>query len=61
MPSPICLLRTLWRSLLCGAWVAGHDYETAAEKTPPNVHILVCRTCGAQSVAWDWTSVEHSK
>lgn len=39
----------------------GHDYRTDKEKTPPNVHILRCNTCGHVSMAWSWGSLEHLK
>ncbi len=61
MRNPLCLLRALWRSLRCRAWVSGHDYRTDAEPTPANVHVLRCRTCGAVSVAWSWGSMEGEK
>ncbi len=60
-PSLLCLVRSLWYSLYCGAWVSGHQYRTSPEKTPPNVHVLVCETCGHVSVAWAWGSLEDSK
>jgi hypothetical protein len=59
--NPICLARFVWRSLRCGAWVSGHDYRTHPEPTPPNVHVVVCDTCGHQSVGWSWTSLEQGK
>ena len=58
---PLCLLRTLWRSLFAGALVMGHNYRTHPEKTPPNVHNLLCETCGHVSTAWSWESMEHLK
>lgn len=61
MRNPICLLRTIWRSLRCGVWVMGHNYETDKEPTPPNVHVLRCRTCGSVSAVWAWDSIEHLK
>lgn len=57
----ICLIRGLWRSLLVGAWVSGHDFQTSKEKTPPNVHVLECETCGNNTVAWSWQSLEKQK
>lgn len=59
--NPICLIRTFWRSLRCGALVMGHDYSTAKEKTPQNVHVVQCATCGCVSVSWSWESLEHLK
>ena len=58
---PICLIRTLWRSFYCGAWVMGHDYKTDEEPTPPNVHVVRCMTCGDVHVSWSWGSIEHIK
>lgn len=49
--SPVCLWRSLWRSLRVGALVSGHDYRMTEEGTV-NVDILVCDTCGHQSIGW---------
>ncbi len=61
MRNPICLLRTLWRSLRALEWVSGHEFRTDEEPTPENVHVLRCRTCGEHSVAWSWDSLEAQK
>lgn len=61
MRNPICLFKTIWRSLMCGAWVSGHNYRTIPEKTPPNVHVLKCDRCGKVDVSWSWESLEHVK
>jgi hypothetical protein len=50
--NPLCLLRCLYRSLRCRAWVSGHEFREAEYETPANVQVLVCDTCGAESVAW---------
>lgn len=59
MTHPLCLLRSLWRSLRCGAWVSGHEYHEAKFSTPPNVQILECRTCGAVSIGWGCGSIKE--
>lgn len=61
MANPLCVIRFLWRSFMAGAWMSGHDYQTDAEPTPPNVHVLVCRTCGHNMVSWAWHSLEDQK
>lgn len=61
MRNPICLFRTIWWSLRCGAFVSGHLYKTDEEPTPPNVHVMRCMTCGKMSVTWSWDSLEHCK
>ena len=58
---PLCLARGIWRSVLTGTWVSGHEYATSNEPTPANVHILECKTCGHTSVAWSWDSMEGVK
>ena len=57
----ICFFRGLYRSAYCGAWVLGHNYRTIEEKTPPNVHVLKCETCGKIDIGWSWGSVEAQK
>lgn len=57
----VCLMRTLWRSLLTGACVSGHDFKTSSEKTPANVHVLECEVCGYVSIAWSLSSLENQK
>lgn len=59
--NPICIIRAVWRTLISGQFVSGHDFKTASEKTPPNVHVLECQTCGHVSVAWSRTSMESQK
>ena len=61
MRNPICLIRTIWRSIRCMSFVSGCEFKTADEPTPPNVHVLVCKTCGAQSIAWSLGSLEEIK
>lgn len=48
MRNPICLFRTIWRSIRCMGFVSGCDFKTAEDPTPENVHVLVCKICGAQ-------------
>lgn len=61
MMHPLCLIRTLWRSLRCGALVMGHDMRTHPDPTPENVHVTECETCGHVHVAWSWGSLEAYK
>lgn len=61
MINPICIFKTITRSFRCGALVMGHEYQTASFKTPPNVHILVCKECGHQSIGWSFNSLEEFK
>lgn len=63
IPHPLCLWRTLHMWLRSGlrVWISGHDYVTAKDKTPPNVHILVCKTCGHRDIGWSWHSMEQYK
>lgn len=61
MTSPICIIRTIYRSIRCRRWVSGCEMETAAYRTPPNVHALKCRTCGKDSFAWAWEGIEDQK
>ncbi len=53
MRNPICLIRTIYRSLRCWAWVSGCDF-IEQDGTPPNVQVLECKTCGYVSVGWTW-------
>jgi len=48
---PLCLIRTIWRSLRCGAFVMGHDYQETGDG-PANVSILECKICGHVHVGW---------
>jgi hypothetical protein len=61
MINPICLTRMLWRSYWAGVLVSGCDFETSKCKTPSNVHILECKTCGNKSMAWSFRSLEEYK
>lgn len=61
MMHPLCLIRTIWRSLRCFAPVSGHDYATDDEPTPDNVHVLRCMTCGHVNTAWSWSTMKHAK
>lgn len=61
MMHPLCLLRSIWRSLICRAPVSGHDFQTDPEPTPENVHVFTCMTCGERHVLWSWESIEHTK
>lgn len=59
--SPICIVRALWRSLICNVWfVSGHDY-VVVEGTPDNVLVLKCETCGHISISWSFGSLRHLK
>lgn len=51
MRNPLCLIRMIWRSLRCRAWVSGCNY-VEQDGTPENVQVLQCETCGQLSVAW---------
>lgn len=52
--NPICLMKSLIRSLKCCRLVSGHEFKTSLEETPANIHILICQNCGHESIAWDW-------
>lgn len=56
MRNPICLVKTIYRSIKCKALVSGCDFKTSEEETPKNIHILECTTCGKISIAWSWGS-----
>lgn len=58
IPHPLCLLRTVWYSLRCGAHVDGCSYETDAEPTPENVHVTRCSVCGRYDVSWSWSAIQ---
>lgn len=57
--NPLCLFRTIWRSLKCGAWVSGCNY-LKDENTPPNVHVATCKTCGHVDFGWTWPKQENT-
>lgn len=57
----MCGIVGLWRSILAGAYVSGHNYVTSKERTPPNVHVLECEVCGHVTMCWSWSSLEESK
>lgn len=61
MRNPICLFKTLWRSLRHLNLVSGHEFTTSEQPTPANVHVLICRQCGKTSVAWSWDNLEEQK
>jgi len=61
MRNPICLIRTIWYSLITLAPVSGHNFKTSDTHTPPNVHMLECQTCGEVSISWSWHSLEEYK
>jgi hypothetical protein len=43
------------------AFVDGCEYKTIDTPTPPNIHILECKVCGAQSISWSFNSLEKYK
>lgn len=60
----ICMLKSIYRSLVAGALVSGHDYRTVPsvkQKTPPNVHLTECAICGKRNISWSWESLEEYK
>jgi hypothetical protein len=67
MRNPICLLRTLYRTLksgqfyTTGQWISGHEFETERCGEPANVHVIRCQTCGKYSVSWANDSLEAQK
>lgn len=61
MRNPICLFRSMWRSLTRLRRWSGHEFRPVDYETPPNIHILRCKTCGKHSVAWDYGSLEDQK
>ncbi len=61
MPSPLCFFRSIWRSLLCGAFVSGHEFEIDPGDTPNNVLVLRCRDCGERSIGWGWEPQEKGE
>jgi hypothetical protein len=61
MRNPICLFREIWRTLWAMHWTSGHEFRTSDEPTPDNVHVLECKTCGATSTSWSWTSLKQFK
>jgi len=68
LQNPICLAKTIYRSLKCFTFINGHfavvsgcDFETSKTPTPENVHVLECPRCGKTSIAWSWHSLEAEK
>lgn len=59
--NPICFARCIWRSLTRGRYISGHKFKTANEATPENIHILRCKDCGHNAIAWSWGSLEEFK
>ena len=56
MRNPICLIRTLIRSVRCRAFVSGCEF-VEQNGTPKNVQVLECTTCGKVSIAWSNTQL----
>jgi len=56
MRNPICLIKTIWRSLRSRAWIMGHKYIEDDEPVPANIQVLRCVRCGYKSTAWTWKS-----
>lgn len=60
MRNPLCLIRTIWRTILHGgfvggqfAWVSGHKLiEIRHSDRPRCMQILECETCGFQDIGW---------
>jgi DNA-directed RNA polymerase subunit RPC12/RpoP len=61
MINPICIIKSIYRTIKCGRLVSGHDFKTIKEKTPQNIPVLECTYCGKTSIAWSWESLESSK
>lgn len=59
--NPICLMRLVMYSLKKRRLISGHDFTSAPYETPDNIHIIHCKTCGYESVAWSWGSVKDYK
>ena len=59
--NPICLIKSIYRSIRCRAWVSGCDFKEVSYMTPPTIQILECKTCGKISTAWSWESLEEVK
>ena len=54
----LCWAVGLYRSLACGARIAGHDLVDAGVPTPPNVQILRCERCGKRLMLWAFFPLE---
>jgi hypothetical protein len=58
IPSPLCLARTLYRSLVYpgtlwqGAAFSGHDLQEVEVHSGCTVVISRCTACGAQDISW---------
>ena len=51
--NPICVFRSIVRSLKARALVSGCNY-IKDENTPSNVHIAKCEICGHVDFGWTW-------
>jgi hypothetical protein len=52
IPSPICLLRAIWRSLLTGAAVRGCGMVSMEVHRGCAVYVSRCQTCGGTRITW---------
>lgn len=60
LPNPICLLSSLWRSVVYpgtlwrfGIHMSGHAFQETETHQNCTVHIETCRRCGRVEVVWE--------
>lgn len=52
MRNPLCLIKSIWRSIRVSDMVAGCDYVEETVERGCTVQVLKCKCCGKISVAW---------
>lgn len=60
VPSPLCFMRTIWRSIVWpgtlihqGIPCSGHDLREEEVVTNATVTVCRCEECGKYSIAWE--------
>ena len=53
-PNPICMMKAVFRTVMSGIYISGHDYieKGIYHRNGRYEQVLVCKICGHKSIAW---------
>lgn len=52
MKQLFCMLREIYRTIVRGAPISGHEWENLEEDIHAIVTVSQCKTCGVNEITW---------